>query len=147
MIEDPSKLWHLRYGHLGFAGLNLLSKKRIVDGLLSIVDSYDKYQACILDKQHRLPFNSENSKSTRAPLELVHSNLVSLMQTTFFGWSTFFMKFIDDFSRRRWVYFLKNKYEAFDKKIEFKALAEKECGHYVKVLRSNRGGEYTPICL
>ena len=41
------------------------------------------------------------------------------------------------------MYFLKNKSEAFDKFVEFKAQAEKECGHYVKVLRSDRGGEYT----
>ena len=34
MIEDPSKLWNLRCGHLGFASLNLLLKKRMVDGLL-----------------------------------------------------------------------------------------------------------------
>ena len=57
MIEDPSKLWHLKYGHLGFSGLNLLSKKRMVDGLSSIVDSCDKCEACILSKKHKLPFN------------------------------------------------------------------------------------------
>ena len=41
------------------------------------------------------------------------------------------------------MYFLKNKYESFDKKFKFKVVAEKECGHYVKVLISDRGGEYT----
>ena len=33
VIEDPSRLWHLRYGHLGYAGLNFLSNKRMVEGL------------------------------------------------------------------------------------------------------------------
>ena len=33
VIEDPSRLWHLRYGHLGYVGLNLLSNKRMVEGL------------------------------------------------------------------------------------------------------------------
>ena len=65
------------------------------------------------------------------------------MQVTSIGGSTYFMTFIDDFSHRTWVYFLKNKYEAFDKFVEFKAQAEKECGHYIKVLISDRGGEYT----
>ena len=50
VIEDPSKLWHFRYEHLGFAGLNLVSKKRMLDGLPSIVVSYDKCEACILGK-------------------------------------------------------------------------------------------------
>ena len=62
----------------------------------------------------------------------------------YFYWGiTYFMTFIDDFSHRTWVYFLKNKFEAFDKFLEFKAQAEKECGHYIKVLRSYRGGEYS----
>ena len=85
MIEDPSKLWHLRYRHLDLSDLNFLSKKRMVDGFSSIVDSYDKCEACILGKQHRLPFNSENFRRARAPLELVHSDLVGPMQTTSIG--------------------------------------------------------------
>ena len=28
VIKDPSRLWHLRYGHLGYASLNLLSNKK-----------------------------------------------------------------------------------------------------------------------
>ena len=38
VIEDPSRLWHLRYGHLGYAGLNFLSNKRMVEGLPNIVN-------------------------------------------------------------------------------------------------------------
>ena len=91
MIEDPSKLWHLRHGHLGFAGLNLLSTKRMVDGFPNIVDSYDKCEACILGKQNRLPSTSRNSRRAREPLELVHFDLVGPMQATCIGESTFFM--------------------------------------------------------
>ena len=53
------------------------------------------------------------------------------------------MTFIDNFNRRTWVYFLKSKSKAFDNFLEFKAQAERECGHYIKVHRSDRGGEYT----
>ena len=53
------------------------------------------------------------------------------------------MTFIDDFSCRTWVYFLKSKYEAFDKFVVLKNKGERECGHYINVLRSDRGGEYT----
>ena len=85
MIEDPSKIWHLRYGHLGRTNLKILSKKRMIDGFPSIIDSYDKCDACILGKQHSLPFNSKNSRRARALLELVHSELVGLVQTTSIG--------------------------------------------------------------
>ena len=59
--------------------------KRMVDGLPSIVDSYEKCKAFILGKQHRLPFNSRNSRRAKAPLELVHFDLVGPMKTTSIG--------------------------------------------------------------
>jgi len=31
--KDENWLWHLRFGHLNFGGLNLLSRKRMVRGL------------------------------------------------------------------------------------------------------------------
>ena len=73
----------------------------------------------------------------------MHFDLVGAMQTTSIGGSTYFTTFIDDFSHRTWVYILKNKSKKFNKFFEFKSLTKKECGHYVKVLRSDRGGEYT----
>ena len=56
-----------------------MSNKRMVEGFPNIINSYDKCEACILGKQHRLPFNSGNSKRARFPLELVHTNLVGPM--------------------------------------------------------------------
>ena len=97
----------------------------------------------LLGQQHTLPFNFGKSRRARYLLKLVHTELVGPMQVTSIGGSTYFITFIDDFSHRTWVHFLKNKYEAFNKFVEFKSQAEKECGYYVKVLRSDRGGEYT----
>jgi len=64
------------------------------------------------------------------------------MKTHTLGGNVYFMTFIDDYSRKTWVYFLKNKSEAFEKFEEFKALAEKQSGHFIKVLRMDKGGEY-----
>ena len=72
MVKDPSNLWHLKYGHLGHDGLNLLSKKRMVDIFPNIVVSCDKYETCIFGKQDRLPFNSGNSRCENTQLNLVH---------------------------------------------------------------------------
>ena len=85
VIEDPSRLWHLRYGHLGYAGLNLLSNKSMVSGLPRVGNSCDKCEACILGKQHRLLFNYGNSRRARYPLELVCTNLFGPMQVTSIG--------------------------------------------------------------
>eukprot|EP00253_Pinus_taeda_P031858 PITA_31858 len=44
--------------------------------------------------------------------------------------------------RKTWVYFLKNKSEVFEKFRNFKALVENQSGLHIKVLRTDRGGEY-----
>jgi len=51
--------------------------------------------------------------------------------------------FIDDFSRKIWVYFLEEKSEAFIIFKYFKSLVEKETGSCIKSLRTDRGGEFT----
>ncbi|CAN4121548.1 unnamed protein product [Withania somnifera] len=51
--------------------------------------------------------------------------------------------FIDDYSRYVWVYFLKDKSEAFEKFKEFKDMVERELGKKIKCLRIDNGGEYT----
>jgi hypothetical protein len=53
------------------------------------------------------------------------------------------VSFIDDYSRKTWVYFLKLKDEVFAKFKEFKALIENILERNIKILRSNNGGEYT----
>lgn len=55
----------------------------------------------------------------------------------------YYVTFIDDFSRKSWVYIIKEKSEALDEFTKFKAIAEKQSGEYLKILRSDRGGEYT----
>lgn len=121
MIEDPSKLWNLRYQNLGYVGLNFLSNKRILDGFPSVKEFSSKCEACILSKKHRLSFNFANSKRAREPLELVQIDLVCPMNVTSIGESTHLMTFIDDFGHRTWVYLLKNKSEFFHKFLQFKA--------------------------
>jgi hypothetical protein len=51
--------------------------------------------------------------------------------------------FIDDFSRKTWIFFMKTKDEVFSWFQEFKAQVENQIGNKIKVLRSNNGGEYT----
>ena len=58
------------------------------------------------------------------------------------GKENYFMLVIDDYSRLTWVAFLKEKYEAFEKFKIFKALTENQTGKRLKVVRSDRGGEF-----
>jgi transposase InsO family protein len=54
----------------------------------------------------------------------------------------YYVIFVDEFSRKCWIFFMQKKDQTFSKFCEFKALVEKESGKQVKALRSNNGGEY-----
>jgi hypothetical protein len=53
------------------------------------------------------------------------------------------VSFINYYSRKTWVYFLKSKDEVFNKFKEFKALIENLSERNIKTLMSDNGGEYT----
>ena len=49
------------------------------------------------------------------------------------------MSIIDDYSRKMWIYILKDKSEAFKKFTEWCLEVEKEKGHVLKCLRTDNG--------
>ena len=55
----------------------------------------------------------------------------------------YYVSFIDDFSRKTWIYFLKVKNKVFSKFKEYKALVENQTDRKIKTLRSDNGGEFT----
>ena len=55
----------------------------------------------------------------------------------------YYVSFIDDFSRKTWIYFMKNKDEVFSKFKEFKALIENHIEKKIKTFQSYNGGEFT----
>jgi hypothetical protein len=64
---------------------------------------------CVLRKHHRDSFDKRASWHASGPLQLVHSDLCGPLSSPSFSGCKYFLTFIDDFSRRTWVYFLKLK--------------------------------------
>jgi hypothetical protein len=96
----------------------------------------------VLDKHHRDNFDKRASWHASDPLQLIHSDLCSpLSYPSLFG-CKYFLNFIDGFSRRTWVYFLKLNNEVFDNFLAYKALVEKQSEHQLQRLRTDNGGEY-----
>ena len=120
----------------------MLHRKGIVKGLPLIEKPDSLCEGCILGKQHRESFPSGKSIRENSPLEIVHSDLCGPMQTPSLVGSHYMLTFIDDYTRETWVYFLKLKSEVFEKFCHFKALVENQSGQHIKVLRTDRGGEY-----
>ena len=54
----------------------------------------------------------------------------------------YYVSFIDDFSRKTWIYFMKKKDEVFIKFKEFKALMENHTENKIKIFQSDNGGEF-----
>jgi len=55
----------------------------------------------------------------------------------------YILTFINDWSRKCWIYCIANKSETLEKFIEFKKQVETQCGQKIGLIRSDRGGEYT----
>lgn len=75
-------------------------------------------------------------------MEIVHLYLCGPIQTPSIDGSYYFLTFIDDFTRKTWVYFIKHKHDVLDYFYQFKALVENQSGHLIKKLRMDSGGEY-----
>eukprot|EP00253_Pinus_taeda_P026611 PITA_26611 len=73
-VKDENWLWHLRFGHINFGGLNLLNREGMLKGLPLIKKPDSLCEGCILGKQHRETFPSGKSIREKAPLEIVHSD-------------------------------------------------------------------------
>nr|CAN76821.1 hypothetical protein VITISV_017285 [Vitis vinifera] len=141
-VKDLSWLWHLRYGHLNFGGLKTLQQKHMVTGLPQISIPSQVCEECVVGKQHRSQFPQGKSRRAKNVLELVHSDICGLINPTSNGGKKYLIIFIDDYSRKTWVSFLQEKSEAFSAFKSFKARVEKETGRSIKILRTDRGGEY-----
>ena len=141
--KDASWLWHLRFGHLNYGSLELLSKKSMVRGLPYIKHPDQFCEGCLLGKQFRNSFPKESYSRAKKPLELIHTDVCGPISPSSLGKNNYFLLFIDDFSRKTWVYFLKQKSEVFEAFKTFKAAVENESGQKIKALRSDRGGEFT----
>ena len=64
------------------------------------------------------------------------------MNTQALGGSSYYFALIDDYNRKTWVYFLKEKSQAFGRFKEWLAMVEAKSGKKLKVLRTDRGGEF-----
>ncbi|KAL5745296.1 hypothetical protein ACOSP7_026442 [Xanthoceras sorbifolium] len=142
-MDDPARLWHNIYGHLSYSGLRLLQQKGMVRGLPYLEISSKICEDCLVGKQQRDPFPREETWRASQILELVHADICGPISPMSNSNKRYMISFIDDYSRKVWVYFLIEKSEAFITFKKFKNHVEKETGLSIKGLRTDRGGEFT----
>lgn len=136
------EVWHRRLGHLNHRSMQLLNKGMATGITYSNNSNFEKCVACVMGKQTRLPFPKKSFNRATDILELVHTDLCGPMPCSSFSGSRYILTFIDDFSRKTFVYFLRRKDEVFNKFKEWKCLVEKQTDKKLKAIRSDNGGEY-----
>ncbi|WVZ24349.1 hypothetical protein V8G54_002893 [Vigna mungo] len=134
--ENTARLWHLRMGHISEKGLEELEKQDLLLG--DKLQKLDFCDHCVLGKSHRIPFG-KGKHSTERPFEYVHADLWGPARTLTHGGGAYFLSIIDDFSRRVWIYVLKNKSETFQKFKEWHTQIENQLGCRLKCLRTDNG--------
>ena len=95
--------------------------------------------ACRSSKSHKLPFSISIHKSTK-PLELIHSDVRGPAPIlSHFGFS-YYVVFIDDFSKYTWLIPLWKKSDVLSNFIEFRTKAEKQFSTKILSFQSDWGG-------
>ena len=72
-------------------------------------------------------FHEKDSHATMI-LERIHTDVCGPFSVASTEKHRYYVIFVDEFSRRCWIFFMQKKSETFSKFCEFKALVEKESG-------------------
>lgn len=130
------QVWHERLGHQNRKYVEKFLKAR---GIKYITDNYF-CEGCAMGKLHRLSFGSRLD-STDKPGDRVHADVCGPMEMSSFSGCRFYVLFKDDYSKYRYIYFLRQKSEVCCRLKQFLAEA-KTMGHVVKELLTDGGGEF-----
>ena len=98
-------------------------------------------ETCAISKSlHHKP-NSMRTPNTK-PFDLIHSDLSGKFSTKSIGGSRYFVSFIDDATRFKWVRFVKHKSQVPETIKEFFAYVSTQFNATIRRFRSDNGGEY-----
>ena len=117
-IHETNKI----LAHIKYKAFPYVSK--VVIGLPDLkIEHEGTYKGCAKGKNIKNPFPKSDT-NTKGRLELIHFDVCGPMPSISLSGYEYYVTFIDDYSRKTWIYFLKNKSEVFGKFKEFKALIE-----------------------
>jgi transposase InsO family protein len=136
--EFSSMLWHRRLGHISRERMERLTR----DGILDSLDFSD-FQTCVDCVKGKLT-RARKKGATRSEglLEIIHTDICGPFTPSTLGGYKYFITFIDDFSRYGYIFLIHEKSEALDMFKIYKAEIELKQEKKIKIVRSDRGGEF-----
>lgn len=135
-------MWHLRLGHLNLKSLRQLHRLRHIAVSIDDSEAITRCEDCIRGKSSRINMASREHHRVARKLNRVHSDLCQLPCKSRQG-SRYMMTFVDEFTHRAVVYFLKYKHEAFKCFKHYVNYAERETQEQLKCIHTDNGGEYS----
>ncbi|CAL2233267.1 unnamed protein product [Prunus armeniaca] len=129
----------MRLEHAGEKALQGLVKQGLLKCAKACKLEFCKH--CVLGKQTRVKFGI-TIHHTKDILDYVYTNIWGPSKNASWGGSHYFVTFVDDFSRRIWVYTMKHKDEVLKIFLKWKMMIEMQSGRKIKTLRSDNDGEY-----
>nr|GEW69980.1 hypothetical protein [Tanacetum cinerariifolium] len=136
---DSTYLWHCRLAHISKQCIETLQQ----EGLLKSTDdeSFDHCVSCLSGKMTRKSFSHRTERATDL-LGIIHTDVYGPLRHVSRQGASYFITFMDDYSRYGYVYILKHKPEAFETFKVFKNEVKNQLRKIIKALGSNQGGEY-----
>lgn len=141
--HSQANLWHKRLGHFHIKGMQRMANHDAVRGLPQLHFSKHTCTGCLLGKHTRTKIPKEATFHATKILQLVHSDVCGPFRTPSLGGARYFVTFIDDFSKKTWIYFIATKDQVLSKFRHLVTLLENSTGKCIQALRSDNGGEYT----
>ncbi|WVZ69296.1 hypothetical protein U9M48_018104 [Paspalum notatum var. saurae] len=96
--SDATNLWHMCLGHMSELGLQVLSKRGLLDG--HSVSKLKFCEHCVFDKHKRVKFNT-STHTSKGILDYVHSDLWGPSRKPSHGGSRYMLTIIDDYFRKK----------------------------------------------
>ena len=131
-VDSDIELWYKGIGHINLNRLKAMQSKGVVIRLPTFKEKKIEGVCKVwqFSKQHRQPFPKERNVS-KGLLDVVHSGVWGLAQTTTFGGCRYYVLFIDDLSRHTWIYPMRQKEREFGHFQKFKSEIEKMTSRHV----------------
>ncbi|KAD4584610.1 hypothetical protein E3N88_22211 [Mikania micrantha] len=136
-------IWHARLGHANFDTIRRISTKEMVLGVPPINHLAQLCDACLAGKQTRHCFPDKTLFRSENPLDRIYANLCGPITPPTPAGNRYVMLIVDGHSRFMWTFMLKTKDGAFEQFKMFKTSTELQYGRKIRVLRTDRGGEFT----
>ena len=96
---------------------------------------------CRLAKHLPLPFSPSEHVSV-ASFDLVHSDVWGPAPSSSLGGFSYYICFVDDFSRYTWLYLMRSRSDVFSIYCQFTQMIHTQFGKRIKVFRSDGAREY-----